>query len=390
MTHCRGGELRAYHDGMLDDRRAGQVRAHLETCPRCADLARHLQERNHRIEVWMGSTDPSLAAPPVEAARARHRFDEFARRRKDKVMLKNLFARRYRAAWTAVSVLVALAIAFSFAPVRALAGDLLGLFRVQRIQFLEINPAQLSDSESLEAAAQKLEGVLQDQVTFEMEGEPEIVDEATARSALSIRLPAALDGEPRIALRPAMSASMQIDLERIRLLLSELDYKGIELPDSIDGADVSIAFGQTAIAAYGACDPGASEWGETVGASDDAGGCTVFAQMPSPSVSAPSELDVDQLGQAYLQLLGLSAQEAAQFSERVDWATTLVVPVPSYASLSYADVKVDGVVGTLIRSPRGSNSRNEYLLTWVKNDIVYALHSVGTVSDAVRIAESLQ
>ena len=80
----------------------------------------------------------------------------------------------------------------------------------------------------------------------------------------------------------------------------------------------------------------------------------------------------------------------AQFSERVDWTTTLVVPVPSYASLSYTDVKVDGVVGTLVRSPRGSKNRHEYLLTWVKSDIVYALHGVGTVSDAVRIAESLQ
>jgi hypothetical protein len=307
-------------------------------------------------------------------------------------MLKNLFARRYRAAWTVASVLVALAIAFSFAPVRALAGDLLQLFRVQRIQFLEVNPAQLSDPESLESAAQKLESVLQDQVTFEMEGKPEIVDEATARARSDppIRLPAALEDEPNIALRPAMHASMQIDLERIRLLLSEVGYSDVELPDSLDGAEVSIAFRQTTIAAYGTCDPGASEWGEAVGASDYPGGCTVFAQMPTPSVSAPSELDIDQLGQAYLQLLGLSASEAAQFSKRVDWTTTLVVPVPGYASLNYADVKVDGVVGTLIRSPRGSNNRNEYLLTWVKNDIVYALHGVGTVSDAVRIAESLQ
>ena len=62
-------------------------------------------------------------------------------------------------------------------------------------------------------------------------------------------------------------------------------------------------------------------------------GCTEYAQVPAPRASTPPELDLDQLGRAYLQLLGMSAQEAERFSQRVNWATTLVVPLPASANL---------------------------------------------------------
>lgn len=309
-------------------------------------------------------------------------------------MSRNLFARRYRPAWVAVALVLALAIAFSFAPVRALAGNLLALFRVQKIEFVEVDPERWPDEDTLEAAARQFESVMQDQVSITVDGEPQVVDEDTVRSlsTFPVRLPSALEDESHITLRPGVHATMQVDLPRIRALLTELGYGDTELPDSLDGADISVDFHSTVIAAYGACEPGNEEWAEAQGPTDFEGDCTVLTQMPSPSVSAPSELDIDQLGRAYLQLLGMSAEEATRFSQRVNWTTTLVVPVPRSPSmnLSYQDVNVDGVVGTFVRPPRRGQDQQEYLLTWVKNDVVYALLGSGTVEDALHIAGSLQ
>jgi hypothetical protein len=178
---------------------------------------------------------------------------------------------------------------------------------------------------------------------------------------------------------------MQVDLPRIRALLSELGYGDVALPNALDGAEIRIDFATTVLAEYGECASASVEGQRTTRRN-----CTMLLQMPSPDVSAPPELDLDQLGQAYLQLLGLSSEEATRFSERVDWTTTLVVPSPSSMNLNYQDVNVDGVDGTLIRPPRRRGQPEPYMLMWVKDGIVYSLSGSGTTQGAVRIAESLQ
>jgi hypothetical protein len=113
-------------------------------------------------------------------------------------------------------------------------------------------------------------------------------------------------------------------------------------------------------------------------------------QLPVPTVSAPPELDLDQLGMAYLQLLGLGAEEAERFSEQVDWTTTLVVPIPRSRNIQQQEVDVDGVTGSLIRPPRSRMNQDEYVLTWVKDGVVYALIGSGELEAALAIAESLE
>jgi hypothetical protein len=397
MKHLEEGQLRAYCDDALSEEERERVLRHLGTCARCAREAATIQARGARVGTWLASIDPQPVDEPVSPQVARHRFRKTvgrlrADREKEHAMRRNVFARRYRPAWAIVGVVLALVIALSFAPVRTLAGNLLSLFRVHKIEFVEVDPTQMPDEDTLEAAARRFESMMEDQITIERDGEPQEIDEATARSlsAFRVRLPAALDDEPRITLQPGVHAEMEVDLPRIRALLAELGYDDVQLPDSLDGAQVSIDLYPSVAAAYGACESESVEREEEGGAADFNEECTILMQVLAPVVSAPPELDLDQLGQAYLQLLGMSAEEAARFSQRVDWATTLVVPIPSSTNLSYQDVNVDGVTGALLRPPRHSRNWQEYMLTWVKNDVVYALHGSGTVEDALDIAASLQ
>jgi hypothetical protein len=367
MRHLEEGQLRAYHDGALAAGERERVQAHLSTCARCAAAARQVQARSARVHELLESTAPDRAPLATEAAWYRYRAHQ---EKREAAMRQNVFSRRYRSAWIAAGLIVALAVSFSFAPVRAWANGLLQLFRVQRIQFVQIDASQLASQEALEAAAEKLQGIMQEQMTLEVNGKPRSVDAATARAeaGFPVRFPGALDAQPEIMLQSGVKA--------------EMVYRDIDLPDSLDGATVGIQFEALVSARYGPCGSGQDgTWAQD---------CIEYVQVPAPDVSAPPELDLDRLGQAYLQFLGLTAEEARQFSERVDWTTTLVVPLPQFANLDYQNVNVDGVEGTLLRPSPSSRYAKEYLLTWVKGDVVYALHGAGSTEEALAVASSLE
>jgi hypothetical protein len=111
-------------------------------------------------------------------------------------------------------------------------------------------------------------------------------------------------------------------------------------------------------------------------------------QMPSPVIEAPPGIDIAQLGEAFLQVMGLSPEEAAQFSQTVDWTTTLVVPIPRYG-MAYEEVSVDGVEGILILQDEKVRDEN-YVLIWVKEGVLYTLTGPGDEAEALRIANSLR
>ena len=394
MRHFEEGHLRAYYDGALSEEEHLQVQEHLAACSRCARQAAAIETRGKRITALLAGMDPRSAREPVSAQVARHHFDSYVELRKESSMLQKMFARRYRPVWGATAVALVLAIAFSFAPVRTFAGNLLALFRVQKVEFIEVSPSQIPDEETLQAALGRLEIVMDDQVTIEGGGEPQVIDEDTARglSVFPVRFPTALSVAPHVSLLPETRVGMHVDLARVRALLAELGYGDTELPDSLDGEDIQVNFGPAVIAGYGDCQvaPAAAPASGAPAPVQSEMDCTLFIQMRSPVISAPAALDVDQLGGVYLQLLGLSAEEAERFSERVDWTTTFVVPVPGYANLEYEDVTVDGVPGTLIRSSHPSRDDEQYLLTWLKGGVAYALQGPGTAEDALEIAASLQ
>jgi hypothetical protein len=275
--------------------------------------------------------------------------------------------------------------------VRAFAGDVLALFRVEKIEVVAFDPTSLADEQGFESAMRSLEQVMDEQVTVEAKGEPREVDEGGLRalSSIPVRLPQDVEGEPTYTVQPGADISVQVDLPRIRALMAELGFDDVTLPDSLDGAEVNVQLSPAVIAAYGACEQNPESWSAAHGPSDFDGDCTVLMQMMSPDVSAPDDLDVRQLGRAYLQLLGMSPDEAVRFSEQIDWTATLVVPVPR-SEAAYSDVQVDGVEGALIRPTSRRRPQSEYLLMWVKTGVVYALMGEGDTQEALSIANSLR
>ena len=70
----------------------------------------------------------------------------------------------------------------------------------------------------------------------------------------------------------------------------------------------------------------------------------MFLQGPIPEVLMPPGVDLAQLGEIGLRILGLPENDAREFAKKVDWHTTLVVPVPPMAT-RFRQVIVGGSQG---------------------------------------------
>jgi hypothetical protein len=114
-------------------------------------------------------------------------------------------------------------------------------------------------------------------------------------------------------------------------------------------------------------------------------------QMPSPQLTLPAGVPPTKLGEAYLQLLGLPPDEAAEIASGIDWTSTLVIPIPDDVA-RYRELSVDGAPALLLQETYGTANQT-YLLLWEKDGIVHALNGHGASVSAsllARAAESLQ
>jgi hypothetical protein len=293
-----------------------------------------------------------------------------------------------------LAIVAALAVSLAFPPVRAIANNFLGLFRVEQVRVVPINPSDLPDQLG---SSSGLEQMLADNMQVQTGGKTQQVASADAAETLAgypLRLPAALDGQPKFFVQPGGVATFSVDLALVRSVLGDIGRQDIELPEALDGAAIELVIPAAVVAGYGECDfdpdgvarqldPDSRTAAQVP--KDIELNCTTLMQVPSPTISAPPGLDIAKIGEAYLQLLGMDPQEAASFARDVDWTTTMVVPIPRYG-VEYQSVSVNGVSGTLMVHEWG----DLYALLWVQDGFVYALSGPGAGEGALEIAASLE
>ena len=388
--HLTDGELRAALDGELD----GAQRSHLETCSACqarkAQLQSDVQKTAQRLS-FLSTARPSNEKRAQNAQRAWHRFTQQSITRKEKSMFRKWFALpvvRYATALVSI-----LALVLAFPTTRALAGELLKLFRVQQVTVVQVDFTGLEQLTG--------DGVLGNQFTelisnsMNMTDEPgEAVQAADAAQAsqlagFTVRLPQATTPS-HIYVSTGAAFTLTVDRAKAQALLDEAGRGDLVLPESVDGADISVTIPASVSAAYGTCPKPQSDSSEGEGEENRYyPNCVILAQIPSPTVNAPADLDIHQLAQIGLEFTGMSAEEAAAFTSTVDWTSTLVVPIPSN-SATYEQLTVDGVTGTLIQRPSREGEPTTFALLWVRDGIIYAISGRGANSDqAVEMANSL-
>ena len=306
-------------------------------------------------------------------------------------MTNKISSRSLRPLWVGLTLVVLLAISLAFPQVRAAANDFLALFRVQQIAVVQFNPQTMEIGDQ---AAAQIETVISEDVQFEQFGEFQSAGSAAEASSLAgfnVRLPEQTP-QGNLDVQPGGKATFLIDLPRLKAVFDAIGKPEIGLPDELQGQPVTLEIPRQVTAYFGECMPVDAPFVE--GQDPDMpvkpwqDGCLTLTQMPSPTVGAPEGLDIAQFGQAYLQLLGLSEEQAAQYASTVDWTTTFVLPVP-YNDMTYQDVAVDGVQGKLIQQLYDP-TYGSYILLWVKDGIIYSLTGFGNADGGLEIANGLR
>ena len=383
--HLTDGELRAALDGEVDAR---QIQ-HLEGCTDCQARQRQLQMDSQRTAqrlAFLSSADEPVPPP-------RKAWGQFSQRiliKKEISMFKKWFA--FPVVRFGTVALLILALILAFPGTRALAGELLNLFRVQQVAVVQVDFTGLEQLTGDGALGNQFTNLISNSMNITQEpGEPtEAADaaEASQLAGFNVRLPQS--GTPsQIYVTDDAAFSMTVDRAKAQALLDEAGRGDLVLPESVDGADISVTIPASVSAAYGTCPKPQTDGSESEDTERRYPDCVILAQIPSPSVSAPADLDINRLAQIGLEFTGMTPEEAAAFTGTVDWTSTLVVPIPSN-SASYEQVTVDGVTGTLIQRPSREGEATTFALLWVKNGIIYAISGRGANSEqAIEMANSL-
>lgn len=378
--HLTDGELRA----SLDFELAQEQTHHLEECPTCQMQQGLIQAEQSHIAgrlAFLASED----APAPSARAAWNRFPYRITKKKEISMFKKLFA--FPVARAAAALVVVLALVLAFPQTRAFASELLKLFRVQQVTVLPIDTAGMEKLTGNEAIGERLGSLVADSTEVTREaGEPVFVADAAAASqaaGFAARLPDGMQPSS-LVVSGASAFTLTLDRAKAQAFLNEAGRSDLTLPESADGARISISIPAAVSAAFGTCPDARAK---TEDPDDDYADCLMFSQVPSPTVNAPASLDVAALAQVALELTGMSREEAAGLAESVDWTSTLVLPLPHGAAI-HTEVSVDGVTGTLIQSE--SEYASQFALVWVKDGVLYFINGSGEdASPAFDLAEAL-
>jgi hypothetical protein len=324
-----------------------------------------------------------MTEPQFEALR-RNPDPEFAERLRAKLRQQPMGRTRHTRhplARLAAGVAVAAGIGFALTlpAVRAKANSFLALFR--EVNFVAV---PLESGTAVERTAGiDLQNLIGDRVQVIEENAPVSVvsrEAASAAAGFHAEMPTVLpEGTVLTEIKVSGRNVVRVtaDTTRLRQLLDALGLGDVNVPEDLDGETAMITVKPMVMTEFAQ--------GERRAA---------LMQGPIPEVLLPAGVDLAQLGEIGLRMMGLPEADAREFARKVDWKTTLVVPVPPMAS-SFRQVLIGSSQGVEIEGPiyepetrvvRG----NWNLLLWSKGGRVYGIRSTMRFNDVLAMANSLQ
>jgi hypothetical protein len=356
MKHIREGTLQAYLDGELVEEVHEQVRHHLAQCDRCGERLAMLSEEDRWVEERIASTAPGRQAAP----RPQHVLTKIYQERDggSETMFERLTRRQRRAL---VGVLAAIIVvgALSLAPVRAWASEFLGIFRVERFVVATVDVDRFEELDEILSE----EDFMGDFEVLQEPSEPievATLEEATGHIGFQPRtLTAGSLGEPSIEVVEQGAVRVTPDVEAIRMIFTAMELDPELIPDNVDGQPFTITLPAGVL----------QTWEQ-----DEGHPPIGLLQFTSPEVDVPNDVDVAALGEAMLQLFGMTPEEAERMSQTIDWTTTMVLPIPE-GLVRVQEINIDGTTGLLFVSGWREYDGYEYhhrdvALLWQRDGIV--------------------
>ena len=374
------GTLRSAYDESWNDGRRDEVAAHLRACAACRRRLDEVAERQSWVESRLTALAPAESdvapRPNVAWDRLQPRLGRTSPVRR--LPLPHWLERRSPVFGLGLAAAF-LALIFLFAPARTAFGQFLGVFRVQKFAVVSIDPEKLQRLEQLDQS---------DMSGLDMFGNLEVIKEPAPTRDVSLEearnaapfpvrtfgwLPSSVKGEDStstVRLGDDGEARLTVDVAQVNAALALLGEDDLQLPAALDGATVTMRMPKTVEM-------------EARGTSRSLS----LLQMESPSVKVSVPVDPNVLGVVVLRVLGFTPDEASRLAEQINWANTLVLPLPADAVV-YQEVEVNGATGLFIRE-RSKKRYPPAMLFWQQNGVVYALSGQYGMSDLLAVAEGL-
>ena len=295
--------------------------------------------------------------------------------------------RRSRLVPALASALAVALVAFSFTipAVRVAAQNALDLFRVRSFAAVEIDESRIEQLRKLGEQASEDPSMMlfEKQEVIQEPGKPiEYPSAELAASAAGlpgIKKPGPLpDGLTlsKVTATTGGAARLTVRAERLRGVVQALGLTDVHVPDGLDGQQLTVHVPPVVRQEYSSGKRQLS-----------------LVEARSPEVTLPPGVDLRQLGEIGLRILGLDAREARRVADSIDWRSTLVVPVPTTAA-SFRQVTVNGHQGLLVRceapAVEGQRRRSGVVLMWTEGERVFAVESNLAGEDVLDIAQSLR
>jgi hypothetical protein len=378
--HRNESELRAYLDQELQPDQMIAVREHVQQCAHCSSRLASIQKVMENVQDVLAKT---ASNPSSGSYSSRQALIKLTDRQKESQM-KSIFK---RPVFVLTSLVLVIAIALAFSPVRAFASSFLSLFRVEQVKVVSFDPATLDKYQnSMQGSQDQIEQYFKQNVTTTKQGEYQkvaTVDAAANLAGFKPLVPGNTD-VTSLGVNPSEHMELVLNTDLFNSVFEGLGHPETKLPAEMNGKKVTVDVPAFVTLGIGTCAQITdAEKASIPGGSTD---CTGLIEMPSPTVNAPDGLDVSGLSQTVLQIMGMSPEDARSFSESTDWTTTLVIPVPTGEGVKSTQVNIGSIPGTLITDEKTSH----YTLIWFKNGLILSLFGTGSSDAAIQTAVNIR
>jgi hypothetical protein len=264
--------------------------------------------------------------------------------------------------------------------VRASARAFLGLFRVVNFVAVPVDEARAGAvSAAIASTGLDIPRLIGSQVQVLADGGPPTavgsVELAASMAGMTVQQPTWQPNLTTLAGVQVMGErAVQViaNTAQMQSVLDALGIDDIEIPPAVNG--------QSAVVRV---PPVVELWYQQELNDGRLGRRASLLQVRTPTVALPDGIELATFGEIGLRILGLEAGQARQLARRIDWHSTLLVPVPPRAN-SVRHVEIRGGQGLGIMFDELN------ILVWSQGDRVFAMRSSFTMDDTIRIAQSIE
>jgi hypothetical protein len=286
--------------------------------------------------------------------------------------------------------------------VRASAASLLARFRVVNFVAVKVDESRI---EELESSSVDLPDLVGRHIQILQEPTPPLAvvsaEQAGSVAGITVRVPEWLPPDVKLdSLAVTGPGLVQLtgDTVRLQQLMDLLGIDDLEAPAALNGKVAMVRIPSVVRMQYQvqSC------------LERDAKDCAraELFQAKAPEITLPEGVDLPALGEIGLRILGLSATEARQFAQTIDWRSTMLVPVP-WGATSFRQVDINGHAGIAVEREFPAEDaaaasaatvsgakvqpvRHERVVVWSADGLVYGLIGNFRTESLLQMAHSIR